>query len=44
MAFFGVSYFGQIGLLWFLMLGMVGFVAEENEKATGETVNLSLRS
>ena len=29
-AFLGVSYFGQIGVLWYLTLAMVGFVAESN--------------
>ncbi len=31
-AFLGVSYFGQICLLWYLMLGIIGFVAQENVK------------
>ncbi len=44
LAFLGVSYFGQIGMLRYLMLSIVGFVAEENEKAGAETFNLRLRS
>lgn len=31
-AFLGVSYFGQIGVLWYLVLGMIGFIVEENSK------------
>jgi len=27
-AFFGVSYFGQINMLWYMMLAIVGFLAE----------------
>jgi len=31
-AFFGISYFGQIYVLWYLMLGITGFIAQENTK------------
>jgi hypothetical protein len=34
-AFLGVSYFGQIGLLWYLTLAVVAFVAEAAKKQEG---------